>query len=319
MQAASRKPYESTHFRLQQLADGVYAAIAVSGGAALCNAGIIDLGDCTLVFDSFLTQRAAMDLRTAAEHLTGRHAEYVVNSHYHNDHIRGNQIFPHAKIVATTKTRRLIATRGQEEITWDSENAPKELQTLEAGQDAAMQYDFTTWRGYYRGIIESLPTLELKLPNLTFDTNMVFHGSHRTAEVATYGGGGHTESDAILYLPDERIAFLGDLLFVKTHPWLGRVDPAELIRILDKVETLGLKTVVPGHGPIGTTQDLTPMRQYVMDLEKITAEIVKAGGSEEKATQTAIPSDFETWQFRCFFAPNMRFLYERLSKAGAKP
>jgi len=259
-----------------------------------------------------------MDLRAAAEYLTGSRVEYVINSHYHNDHIRGNQVFAHAKIVATSKTREWIATKGQEDIRLDSEDAPKELQALEMGQDAAMQHEIATWTGYYRGIMESLPTLELKLANLTFDTSMVFHGTHRSAEAVTYGGG-HTESDAILYLPDERIAFLGDLLFVKTHPWLARGDPAELVRILEKVETFGLKIVVPGHGPVGTAKDFAVMRQYVTDLERIAAEVVKAGGSEEEAAQREIPSPFETWRFRCFFEPNMRFLYQRLSGANVKP
>jgi hypothetical protein len=39
---------DSRHFRLQQLADGVYAAIAIEGGAAACNSGIVDLGDYTI-------------------------------------------------------------------------------------------------------------------------------------------------------------------------------------------------------------------------------------------------------------------------------
>jgi len=299
------------------LADGVHAAIAVDGGAAISNAGIVDLGDYTVVFDSFLTQQAAMDLCAAAECLTGSRVEYVINSHYHNDHIRGNQVFTQARIVATSKTREWIAAKGEEDMRLDSEDAPKELQALETGQDATMQHEIATWTGYYRGIMESLPTLELRLPNLTFDTKMVFHGTHRSAEAVTYGGG-HTESDAILYLPDERIAFLGDLLFAKTHPWLARGDPAELVRILEKVETLGLEIVVPGHGPVGTADDLAVMRQYVTDLEKVAGEVVKAGGSEEEAAQKEIPSHFETWRFRCFFAPNMRFLYQRLSGANAK-
>src|SRR3990172_6492741 len=83
----------SQHFRLERLADGVYAAIASGSGAATCNAGIVDLGDRTLVFDPFLTPKAAHDLRVAAEQLTGRSVSIVINSHYHNDHIRGNQVF----------------------------------------------------------------------------------------------------------------------------------------------------------------------------------------------------------------------------------
>lgn len=62
----------SEHFRLERLTDGVYVAIASDTGAATCNAGIVDLGDRTLIFDTFLTPRAAKDLRAAAAQLTGR-------------------------------------------------------------------------------------------------------------------------------------------------------------------------------------------------------------------------------------------------------
>ena len=57
----------SRHFWLERLADGVYAAIHAEGGAAISNAGIVDLGGRTLVYDTFLTPQAAADLRYAAE------------------------------------------------------------------------------------------------------------------------------------------------------------------------------------------------------------------------------------------------------------
>ena len=65
---------KSTRFQLVTLSDGIYAAIAVLGGGALCNAGIVDLGDRTVVFDTFNTPLAARELRATAERLTGRPA-----------------------------------------------------------------------------------------------------------------------------------------------------------------------------------------------------------------------------------------------------
>jgi cyclase len=76
----------SEHFDLKPLADGIYAAIAIEGSAARSNAGIIDLGEQTLIFDTFDSVRAAEDLRAAAEHLTGREATCVIISHAHADH-----------------------------------------------------------------------------------------------------------------------------------------------------------------------------------------------------------------------------------------
>ena len=109
-----RQPSDSKHFRLQELAGGVYAAIHISGGAAIGNAGIVDLGDRTLIYDTFIAPQPAGDLRRAAEALFGRPVDFVVSSHWHNDHIWGNQVFDaETDIVSTAETRRMIiATRG---------------------------------------------------------------------------------------------------------------------------------------------------------------------------------------------------------------
>lgn len=100
----------SPHFRLEELAQGVFAAIHTPGGGAMSNAGIIDLGDRTLIFDTCQSPEAATDLQRAAATLCGRPVDYVVNSHWHGDHVLGNQTFAAATIIATPTTRVLMAT-----------------------------------------------------------------------------------------------------------------------------------------------------------------------------------------------------------------
>jgi cyclase len=78
---------ESQRFRIEKMAEGAYAAIHIEGGAAVGNAGIVDLGDRTLVYDSLFTPQAGEDLRTTAEALFGRPVAMVIDSHWHNDHI----------------------------------------------------------------------------------------------------------------------------------------------------------------------------------------------------------------------------------------
>lgn len=122
---------DSKHFRIQQLADGVWAAIRVDGGAAIGNAGIVDLGDRTLVFDTFFTPQAAEDLRTAAEARTGRPVRAVINSHFHNDRMWGNQVFgSDTDIISTVETHRLIiAPRGHDDYHSFIENAEASLES----------------------------------------------------------------------------------------------------------------------------------------------------------------------------------------------
>jgi cyclase len=82
------------HFKIEKLAESVYAAIHNdSGGYAVCNAGIIDLGNKTVVLDPFISPMAARDLKRQAEYLTGRPVSLVLNLDLHYDHTYGNQAF----------------------------------------------------------------------------------------------------------------------------------------------------------------------------------------------------------------------------------
>ena len=80
------------HYRLEPVADGVLAAIALSGGGGVGQRRVVDLGGATLVFDTGMTPQAGAELRAAAEQIAP--VSIVANSHWHGDHVRGNQASP---------------------------------------------------------------------------------------------------------------------------------------------------------------------------------------------------------------------------------
>jgi cyclase len=306
----------SKHFRLEQLADGVYAAIHIGGGAAIGNAGIIDLGDRTLVYDALFTPQAAADLLTAAESVTGRAVDAVVNSHYHNDHIWGNQVFDaHTDILSTEGTRQLIlATGGHDDYPSFRANARPSLEStraqLEAAQEEGERRQLSLWMDYHQGFLEAEPMLQVRAPNVTFDRRLALHGTDRSAELIAFDGG-HTPSDIVLWLPQEGIAFMSDLLFIEHHPWLGCGDPDKLLDILDQISDLAPQVLVPGHGPVGGPDSLEQMKQYVRTLDGLARSMVQDGQPEAELDRQAVPEPFEDWLFAAFTTLNMRFLYER--------
>src|SRR5881397_409977 len=79
-------------FQLVKVADGVYAAIAKSGGLASGNAGFVIGSDGVLIFDTFFTPAAIEELIGEIQTLTKLPIKYAVNSHYHLDHTGGNQV-----------------------------------------------------------------------------------------------------------------------------------------------------------------------------------------------------------------------------------
>ncbi|HXK13320.1 MAG TPA: MBL fold metallo-hydrolase [Gaiellaceae bacterium] len=97
------------HFRLEQVADDAWAAMALAETGAVGNAGFIRVADFTIVFDTFASTAAADELRLAAEVIAP--VAYAINSHWHADHVNGNRSFDDLPILATERTRELMEER----------------------------------------------------------------------------------------------------------------------------------------------------------------------------------------------------------------
>jgi glyoxylase-like metal-dependent hydrolase (beta-lactamase superfamily II) len=312
---------KSEHFELHQLAEGVYAAVATEGGAAFSNAGIIDLGDQTLIFDTFDTPIAAQDLKNAAEHLTGRPASSIIISHAHDDHWMGNQVFAEGTLIIATHETRQEMLISAEELKEFQEN-PSELEeevrefeeSLRNETDEQKRLSLENLIRRYRYAIEMLPTLDLRIPQQTFDGKVIFHGSLRSAELLTRGSG-HTASDCFLLLPEEKIAFTGDLAFFQCQPFMASSVPEAWKAQLTQLEQSEIETFVPGHGPVGTKADITLQLQYIPVLEKLVAHIVRDGGTVEQAIQQPMPKPFDNWLQggMARYEANVRFYYDHLS------
>jgi cyclase len=288
---------------------GVWAAIARDGGFALCNAGIIDLGGTTVVFDSMLTPMAGEALRRAARRCTGRSPDVVVNSHWHGDHIRGNSAFAPAVVVSTTRTRELIRTAGEEQWRSDRRTMPAELRALDGPSSTVPRAERALYRGWFDGTLRVPTPFHPTPPNATFEREVTISGSRRELRLLTYGGG-HSPSDVFGYLPEEKVVFLGDLVSVGLHPSTGDGIPSRWVAILRRIRRLGIGRVVPGHGPVGSVQDIRRIETYLQTLERLARSAKRRGESLRTLRRTEIPREYEGWRFSSFFAENLARSYE---------
>lgn len=299
--------FNSKHFTLEKISSGIYAAISRPGGGSVGNAGFVDLGDKTIVFDTFNTQQAAEDLKTMAEKITNRRVTWVVNSHWHGDHIRGNQAFKESIIISSQLTFEKMRDIHPSRISKQKNDLLGLTAYIQSLNDKLIEsYDekLAEQISFLREIEASLPSLELTLPRQTFNEEFTFYGSKKTAKLYTYGGG-HSECDAMLYIPEEKTIFMGDLLFVGTHPTIfDDSNPMNWIQILGRVrEEIDIKVAVPGHGPCGTKRNFTEIIDYITDI----TEMARTGKEE-----TQIPEKYRNLSSPEIFHQNISGLRKKV-------
>lgn len=282
--------YYSSHFNLEKVSEGIYAAIAKDGGGAFGNAGFIDLGDKTIIFDTFNTQQAAEDLRNLAESITSKPVSWVINSHFHSDHTRGNQVFKDCHILSSQTTLQQMKENHPAKIAEqkaDLKGLKKYIASLEQNAHPTDTQKLNEI-SFLKEMEISIPRLELVLPQYTFTHEFTIFGTKRTARIMTLGGG-HSPCDSFLYIPEDEIIFMADLLFVGMHPsFFPYSNPTQWENILEKVNNLAIQKAIPGHGSIGTKKDIIKLKNYIYEMKLLSKKV-------SNMEDVSIPPAYQDW------------------------
>jgi cyclase len=137
----------------------------------VANTGFANLGDKVIVFDTFNTQQAALDLKKIAEQLTNKPITYIINSHWHGDHIRGNQVFKDSTIIASETTYKKMKEIHPARINKQKNDIDGLEAYIHSLEEQLSKGTTTKQRNQITFLQElkiSLTTLELTLPNQTF-------------------------------------------------------------------------------------------------------------------------------------------------------
>jgi len=294
------------HFTLREVASGVYACVAGASQAAVGNAAIVDTGARTIVVDSFMTTVGAAELRLVAEELTGRSVFMLVNTHWHGDHTFGNQVFADVSIVATESTSRAIAS----DSTSDLDAYGAELDAAIARFEEMLESDSEADRIVAERRLRRLALLrkdvgifEMTLPDLLVDDELVVE-DHRRVEILTYGGG-HTDSDVFVWIPEVRAVVAGDLGFQGKHPRMVDAHPAAWAEILRRMLELGPSTVIPGHGEPGDEGQLELLIPYFEEAKALLAEY------DGDWADVPLPSGTEEWDWDYHYSQGLAAIAAR--------
>jgi cyclase len=292
---------------LHDLGNGCYAYLQPDGGWGWSNAGlVVDGGESMLVdtlFDLKLT-REMLDTMRRAEPKAAARIGALVNTHSNGDHCFGNQLVTGAEIISSKACAEEMELEGGAQRLADSKrNASQMGETGEFFARILAPFDF-------EGIDVSMPTI-------TFEGEMERRVGNKTVRLIQVGPA-HTRGDVLAYVPDDRVIFTGDILFIHGHPiiWVGPVG--NWIKACQLMLDLDVETVVPGHGPITGKKGVAEVKGY---LEYITREARRrydAGMPVFEAAQDISLADYSSWGDAERIVINVATLYSEFSGGTAK-
>ena len=244
---------------LERLADGVFAYTAQGDP----NVGCIVGTDAILAIEARATPVMARRwIDVIRDEVSDLPFGDLVLTHYHAVRTLGASAFEPRRIVAHANTKRLIDERGEQD--WASEQGRMPRLFLGA---------------------ESIPGLTH--PTTTFDEQLTLDLGSRVVELR-YPGRGHTSGDLVVWLPDERICFAGDLVEAQAAPYMGDAHVADWSGgTLDAVAALGATQLVGGRGPVVRDDDvptaIEDTRAFLRKTLEGTREVRDAGGTLKEA------------------------------------
>jgi cyclase len=282
-------------FDLQKLADGVYAAIARPRTPINCNAAVIVYDEGVLVVDTHSRPSSAQALIQQIKTVTDKPVRYAVNTHFHWDHVQGNHAYPVAfpqqvSVVASEATRQNLIQMGMQRVKDQIDAGPGQLADLErriaAEKDAAAKARLQDELKQQQDYLGEIRSLELKLPDLTFDKTLILHRPDRDITLL-FLGRGHTSGDVVVYLPKQKVVATGDLL----HGWMPFMAdsyPPEWVATLDALDKLDFDTIVGGHGPVQPRSHLRFFRNYIADLIEAVKTAARGRGETLEQAKTSV-------------------------------
>ncbi|WP_315831747.1 MBL fold metallo-hydrolase [Bradyrhizobium prioriisuperbiae] len=276
----SRWPYEKG---LHDLGNGCFAWLVPDGSWGYSNAGLIVDGDDSLLvdtlFDLKLTREMLAGMRTKVPQAT--HIDTLVNTHANGDHTFGNQLVADARIIGTKACVSEMLERPPEFL---RERMANWQQLGEAG---AFMHEVMGSRFDFEGVVNTPPTS-------AFDGEMSLRVGAKEVKLLEVGPA-HTHGDLLVHVPEDRVVFTGDIMFVKGHPvvWAGPIS--NWIKACDQILAWDVETVVPGHGAITDKNGVRELKTY---FEFILVEARKrfdAGMTDEEAARDISWDAFRDW------------------------
>ncbi len=242
-----------------------------------CTPGFVITDEGLILIDAPLIPEQALDWRQQIEmEAPGMPFLYMFNTDHHRGHALGNQYFLPTMIIAHERAYKEMSgyTENFKERVYNSFKREPEIQ-------------------------QQLTNIEIILPDVTFtDRVRLLYGGR---EVQLIYMGGHTPATSIAWLPEEKIAFVGDVLWVDQHPYMAQANSLEWVDALRQIRELGAERLVPGHGPVCTPDATIQVEEYILFMRQRVQDFYHEGKTKNEAKSGLVGDMLE-----CFPVPEER-------------
>jgi len=284
---------------MRRVADGVYVALQpASQRFDDSNATIVLLTDGVLVIDTQNSPARARQVIAAIRDLTALPVRWVVNTHWHGDHVQGNEAyrdaFPGVEFIGHAATARDIRERAAPAHAEEMESIPG---WLERARTALLT-----------GVVDGQPLTDRELTDLRarLERREAYYSAisqvtafiapdHLTGESMTLSTEpevrlmhlpGHTDGDMVVYIPGRRVLVTGDLL--DDLPFTGHGSPHRLVATIRALDGLDFDFIVPGHGSV--REGRTHLQSVLELFESINRQVdaAAADGLDLEATTSRV-------------------------------
>jgi glyoxylase-like metal-dependent hydrolase (beta-lactamase superfamily II) len=294
---------------LQELGNGLYAWLQPDGSWGWSNAALVVDGDQSLLVDTLFDEPLTAGMLAAMKDATGVGAEDIgtlVNTHANGDHTHGNALVPNAEVIASTAAAQEMA-----------ELPPALVAKLMAGATAGVLGDAGQMLAEIFAPFD-LASARGRAPTRTFEDELHLHVGDKAVELRKLGPA-HTTGDVIVHVPEDRVVFTGDILFVDVTPimWAGPVG--NWLAACDWILGLDVDSIVPGHGPMTDKAGVRRVQDYLRHVDREARARYEAGMPAEEAALDISLGEFRHWHDAERIAANVLALYREYAGDRSAP
>lgn len=268
-----------------ELGKGQFAYIQPSGTWGYSNAGLVVDGDEALLIDTLFDERLTAEMLAAMPVVSGVATDGIgqlVNTHANGDHTYGNNLVRNARIIASAASAHEMAV----------EDAPEHIAAIMKQTGSLGELGI-----YLQAIFGpfDFDGITHRLPDETFTGERRLQVGDKAVHLIEVGPA-HTAGDILVHVPDDRIVYTGDILFIDGTPimWAGPVR--NWIAACDRVLAMDVDAIVPGHGPVTDKAGAGRVRDYLAYVEAETRKRHEAGMGSWDIAQDIALAEFGAWR-----------------------